>query len=907
MTNRARSTSGTRPEPRVSGKLDSLLARAGLALTWERLWRILAPALCVVALFLSASWLGLWLMLEPVWRIVGVALFAAAFLACLWPLVGLKAPDQREKLARVDRDGGIAHRPATTAVDELALGRDDPETRALWELHRRRAEQRLADVVVKLPEPGLRRRDPWALRLAAVLLVFLGLGVAGGDWSYRLRAAFAWTAPPPPPAVARLDGWVDPPAYTRVPPIILDLAGADSAKDLRVPVGSIVVVRGGGVADLGFDADGLVVVEPPKPEGAEKVAGDKPAATPAPAATVTEEKRWKLEGRVATLTIKRGLSTLAKLTLTPIPDRPPTVAMTQPPQGNARGSLTLSYKTEDDYGITGIEGTLDRAARPAAPGAKPPRPLFPPPTLTLALPTAPGGIGETKSTVDIAQHPWAGARVRIQLKVKDEAGQEGVSEPVEAVLPQRPFTKPLARALVEQRRDLALDAESRPRVLEALHALMIAPERFVPEPSHFLGLKIIVSRLIAARTDEQLIEVADLLWEMAERIEDGDLSQTERDLRAAEEALRQALERGASEEELRRLMQDLRAALDRHLRELAEKMRRDGQRDTADNQSIDRNMRQLREQDLKELLDRMERNARQGARDEAQKLLDEFRDLMDNLRTARPGRPMDPMAREMNKALDDLDAMIRDQQGLRDDTFRNGQQRPRADRGQGQRQPPGAQRSPRAPGQGQEQRDGEEGEGEEGQEGQEGQPRMGQGQRPGQQPGQGLADRQKQLRQKLEELKKRMKGLGMQGEQGLDDAEDQMRQAEGALGQGQNGDAVDAQGRALEALRKGAQGLAMQMQQMQGQGDGMADGEPGEMDGRGDPGSPRGRAAEREDPLGRPQRTRGVEDHQGRVPKAGETPLQRAQRVMEELRRRMSDPSRGQEEMDYLRRLLSPY
>ncbi len=53
--------------------------------------------------------------------------------------------------------------------------------------------------------------------------------------------------------------------------------------------------------------------------------------------------------------------------------------------------------------------------------------------------------------------------------------------PVSFTLPAHPFTKPLARALVEQRRKLALDADTRSQVLEALYALMIAPEQFMPK------------------------------------------------------------------------------------------------------------------------------------------------------------------------------------------------------------------------------------------------------------------------------------------------------------------------------------------------------------------------------------------------------------------------------------------
>jgi hypothetical protein len=37
---------------------------------------------------------------------------------------------------------------------------------------------------------------------------------------------------------------------------------------------------------------------------------------------------------------------------------------------------------------------------------------------------------------------------------------------------------------------------------------------------------------------------------------------------------------------------------------------------------------------------------------------------------------------------------------------------------------------------------------------------------------------------------------------------------------------------------------------------------------------------------------------------AGATPAQRAQRILEELRRKLGDPSRQQEELDYFERLL---
>jgi hypothetical protein len=147
-----------------------------------------------------------------------------------------------------------------------------------------------------------------------------------------------------------------------------------------------------------------------------------------------------------------------------------------------------------------------------------------------------------------------------------------------------------------------------------------------------------------------------------------------------------------------------------------------------------------------------------------------------------------------------------------------------------------------------------------------------------------------------------MRGMGMKGEQGLSDAEGAMREAENAIGQGQDGRAVDSQGRALEGLQRGMQGMAQQMQQMMGQNDGQ--------DGEGDPngpGNPQGRAQNdprNDDPLGRPTRSREFSDGRVRVPTADESAVERARRILEELRRKLGDPTRPQEELDYFERLL---
>ena len=134
-------------------------------------------------------------------------------------------------------------------------------------------------------------------------------------------------------------------------------------------------------------------------------------------------------------------------------------------------------------------------------------------------------------------------------------------------------------------------------------------------------------------------------------------------------------------------------------------------------------------------------------------------------------------------------------------------------------------------------------------------------------------------------------------EDGLGQADSAMGDAGNSLGEGNADAAVDSQGKALEALRKGAQSLAEAMQQ--GDGEGQGDG-PGTRLGRQQSGG------NQTDPLGRPLHGREFgDDFTVKIP--GEIDVQRARRILEELRRRLGDPQRPQLELDYLERLLKDY
>ena len=889
------------------------LDRARWAILWERLWPALATPAVAVGLFLAVSWLGAWFWLPAVGRAIGVGLFGILIAASLLPLLRLRLPNREDALRRLDRKSGLPHRPATTIADELATGTTDPSSLAIWRAHVERALRSAKELKAGQPSPRLALRDPLALRALVLVLVIATFVAAGGDRMRRIVLAFDWQGVITP-VNYRVDAWVNPPTYTGKAPVILpglrvgeqgattvaaSAAVPGQPQSLAVPTGSTLVIRATGDIKLDVTVTGGLADPTPASDekGSDGQAGDAKKTgdaktPPVPANGKGAEERRFTIADAGSATVHGGGAGDVTWQFTAIPDRPPTISFSKDPEVQSRGGLQLSYKVEDDYGVVDAHAQFALKDQVGADGQLPARPLYDAPEFPLTLPQARTRNGVGQTTKDLTSHPWAGANVAITLVAHDDPGQEGRSEPFEMRLPERPFSKPMARALIEQRRILAMDAEAQARVLTALDALTLAPERFNMETKVYLGLRSIFWQLAHAKNDDALRDTVSRMWDMAVNLEDGDLSDVQQALRNAEDALRQALERGASDEEIKRLTDQLRAALDKYMQALAEQLKKNPQ---ALARPLDPNSRMVRPQDLQSMIDRLEQMARSGARDAARQMLQDLQAMLDNLQMGQQqGQMQDGDDDEMAQQLDQLGDMIRQQQELRDKTFQQGQDQRRQRGQQGQR---------------------------------------GQQQQPGQQGDQNMGDLQQQqqaLRDQLNKLLEEMRKRGMgqqqgQGQQGqgqqqgegqagadqLGQAGEAMGDAQGQLGQGNADGAVDSQGRALDALRRGAQSMAQAMQQ-QGQQQGMG-GPGGPSSGRpgraGRYGQQR-RADQETDPLGRPLHGRDYDGDCGRDGRSclpGEIDAQRARRILDELRRRFGELARPQLELDYIERLLKDY
>jgi len=633
-----------------------MLAR--LALLWEAVWPNLWPVIGIAGIFAALVLFDV-LPLLPGWlHALILAANAAALLGALWHGIRhFRLPHASEAKQRLEQDSGIAHRPLTALIDVPSGDISDPGTVALWQIHLARAVASVKNLRVRLPRPGLARRDPYALRLAVAIAIIVGIALAGGDAERRfVRAVSPDLHGLTAARAATLELWVTPPPYTDLPPRLLASAdesaldAASAGATIQVPVGSrllALVNRGNGTPQLRV-GDAANDLEP---------AG---------------EDAWRVdvaltdEGSSVVAVVQSG-NTLGSWSFEIAADAAPEITFAEPPAGSRRDALRIAYHALDDYGVVAVHAEIFGPSGSDPIGSSALAVELPPP---VGNPRDGGGA----SFHDLTAHPWAGLDVSIQLVATDGPGQEGRSDRLSVKLPERVFNHPVARQIVAQRRALALAANQRLRIARELHGIAILPDRYDNDVSVFLGLMTARSRLVHNRQEGVIDSVQSLLWETALRVEDGSLSLAERDLRDVQQRLQEALARNADDAEIAELMDELREALDRFLDAFAENLLEQLQdldvtnlpQGESDLDAIDRDA-------LQQMLDQLEQLARTGDRDAAQQLLSQLQQMLENLQNQPlAGQPQgSSQAQEMMRELQDI---VRQQQELYDQTFRQRQQ-----------------------------------------------------------------------------------------------------------------------------------------------------------------------------------------------------------------------------------------
>jgi len=419
-----------------------------------------------------------------------------------------------------------------------------------------------------------------------------------------------------------------------------------------------------------------------------------------------------------------------------------------------------------------------------------------------------------------------------------------------------------------------MDARSARKVAGMLDIIAnTAPEEFIKSAGIYTGLQVAWRTIARADNDDQLRDGIELLWNLALAVEDGQLSQAASRLREAQEALKDALENGASDKEISRLMKELRQAMNEYLRELSQQTARN---QNNQNQPPNQNTRTLRKQDIDRMMNQIENLAKSGSRDAAKQLLAEMQQMMDQLQAGRHQQQRQQEGDQFNQQMNKLAEMMQQQQKLMDQTF-NMQRRQQQ---QGGQRPQNRQNGQRQQGQKNGQKNGNQNQ---------------QGKMTAEQFAQAMKELQRQqgaLRNGLQQMMRDMEQLGISPGREFGKAGEAMGKAREALGKGENGEALGQQGRALNALRKGAQAMMQQMQRnMAGQRGGA------------DQSGQQQNSQAGNDPLGRQQRARGSSlGSNVKVP--DEIDAQTARDILETIRRKLANPGLPKIEFNYLDRLL---
>jgi uncharacterized protein (TIGR02302 family) len=532
-----------------------------------------------------------------------------------------------------------------------------------------------------------------------------------------------------------------------------------------------------------------------------------------------------------------------------IKDKTPEVAWMKPPSSTPSAGTRIEYEAKDDYRLSKIRAFLARRGDHEV--------------IEIPLPVTGTKLAKGNSIQDLTAHRWAGLEVAIILEAEDDSGQRGKSDVMTVRLPERQFSHPVAREIIKWRKELTEngpDYETVHKTIMAMNAIAEEPDSFGGDPIVHLALRTIMGRLIRGsdhdgRSDgqiekdtiEAIKEVQPLMWSVALRLEEGGLAQAEREVRDLQRQLMELLQRkDVPDKEIQKLLDQFQQALRDWQKELEKDMKQNPDK------YANRNPQQ-NPQDMQNLLDRLRDAINNGDKQALERMLSQLRQMMENMRAQRPGERMDPN-HPMMKNMRELGDIIRRQQQLMDETHKRHQER------------------------------------------RDGRPR---------QPGDDEKD--KQLEKEQSELQKRLKDLmkqldemlGGEGQapKNFGNAEREMDRAGRALRGRQPGDAVGPQGRALDELRKGAQDAMRQLGQMFGLQFGP--GQPGQYP----PGDQRNLWGPDRDPLGRQTNGLGPLDTQDvKVPTEAER--KRVRDILDELRRRASQPGRPTMELDYIDRLL---
>ena len=808
-----------------------------LGLIAERCLRSFWPFITLILFFLAFGLLDVQSRVEEIAFWLGIATHGSLILMSLvWGVWKFQLPNRKEAISRLDKS--MAARPLRGIRDFQLLGANDPDSKQMWEHHRSRLISILKKIDAVAPDFKLSAQDPFGFRFLALLIFTLGLIFGSISNFYNisnLKSAKKENLVNSP----HWEGWIMPPDYSALPTLYLnDLIGHPE----------LAVLKGSKVELHLYGENGNYTLTETLSDQQSQIALEK---KPKQIFEVVKAGKINIEGPTST-----------QFDVALSPDYPPSVSWNGKFDTDFYGESTLVFGANDDFGVVSgvMQVELDFATLERKYGlAVDPREKSP---MIIDLPLPLNGERlefEAEMVENFSKSVWANLPVRISLQAMDAVQQMGKSEAVTTRLPGRKFFDPLAAALIEQRRDLLWSDFNALRVANVLRALSSGDKEIFRKETDYLRLRFIIIRLEAAfhkgLLEAHRNQLAEAIWSLALSIEEFDVEDALERMRRAQERLSQAMKNGASKEEITELMQELRRANEDYLRQLS----RNAERKFDKNRQIppDRKSMTLSQNDIQDMMERIEELMEEGRMAEAQKALQELQEMIENMQVAE-GEIGE--GRSDEEVTDGLIDTLREQEKLSDEAFSHLQK-------QFERQQNGQGNSAQGNGTGLIEKDG-------------------------------IVRRQDSLREKLESQRKALpdleKGGGSRAQRLLKETEKAMREAGKALREGDFSEALDEQADAMENLRDAVRSLAQSLTKSES-----SNTEQGATTQSGNP-------KDRNDPLGRTtgNGSKQIDQKSDLVNQGAEN---RTEEILKEIRRRSGEFERSDDEKRYLKRLLDKF
>lgn len=633
-----------------------------IVLLWEKLIVSLWPFILVTLSFCS-------LILYDIHVFLGN--FGIYFLLVtwaglsLWSLVmGLKKftwPSYAHVLKRLEQDSSLEHRPLFSLRDHLA----NPQTvvtQDLWEAHKKTLFNSIKNLSLPRYKPLLAKEDPYALRIAIIVLFLVGILLTGDNWHYKITSSFhsiAWNSLLPEP-YKKTSIAIIPPEYTDLETQYFDNTSPPT-DTVFIAEGSMLKVQVNG----GWNTPALLLHDAKTPF--EKL----------------ESHSFFLEKMVPDtphIKIQQGFYSLWDQKIHYIYDELPQIHLKESPQTSSQGDIQIPLAVYDDYGVEDLifhlkldpllgdgktqEDDKEQTINIVDFGQNI--------TLERKVFSESGQLYHLNPLYNIADHVWAGLPVLVSLSVRDKQGQTATADPVRLVLPERHFHNPIAQEIIAVRKQLIWQPNLRDQKTQLALYTILHKEDF-PEDSTiaYLALRTALARLqYNEKNQDPKISGAliKLLWQAALHIEDGNIALVEQSFLEAKKALENALnDPNTADQELATLIENFEQAMAQYLNALqkqAQIQQQDGKMPPISEEILRSHFSQ---DNFSSFFDKLMSEALSGNRRQAQNLLSQLDQLMDMLNPAM-SMNLPPEMQATNEAFQNLQSLIDEQETLLSDT-----------------------------------------------------------------------------------------------------------------------------------------------------------------------------------------------------------------------------------------------